>query len=311
MYKLILCLFVQNLPVRHILDVMHCEKNISENFLKTTFGEKDTPAVRADMQARGIRPHLHLQQIGPNRDRLYMPDAPYVLSVEDKAKVLRVLKSLRTPTHYVSSLYKKIVKGKFSGLKSHDFHVLLQQILPLCFRKVSNKALAGTIIRVSRVFQKLCAKTVDMDDKPQLMADCAETMCMVEKEMPPSFFDIMSHLPPHLVQELFICGPVHTRWMYPYERYFKTLKGYVRNLAKPEGCIAQGYQIEESLGFVTEYMKDYNLTTRRVWDNEEEPTMVDEILEGKGKRKVLSNALRSSMHDFVLDNAAHIDVYRQ
>ena len=118
------------------------------------------------------------------------------------------------------------------------------------------------------------------------MADSAETMCMVEKEMPPSFFDIMSHSPNHLVEELFLCGPVHTRWMYPYERYFKTLKGYVRNLAKPEDSIAQGYQTDQALGFITEYMSGYNITSRRVWDDKEEPTMVDEILEGKGKKKI-------------------------
>ena len=63
-------------------------------------------------------------------------------------------------------------------------------------------------------------------------------MCMFEKEMPPAFFDIMSHLPYHLVEEVFLCGPVHTRWMYPFERYFKSVKGFVRNLAKPEGSIA-------------------------------------------------------------------------
>ena len=255
--------------MRHVLDVMHCEKNISENILKTTFGEKNTPAVRADMQARGIRPHLHLRPNGPNQDRVHMPDASYVLSPADKAKVLHVLKNVKTPTHYVSALHKKISKGKLSGLKSHDFHVLLQQILPVCFRKVSNKALAGTVIRLSRVFRKLCAKTVDLEDKAQLTADSAETMCMVEKEMPPSFFDIMAHLPHHLVEELFLCGPVHTRWMYPFERYFKTLKRHVRNLSKPEGSIAQGYQSEQALGFITEYMLKYNITSRRVWDDQE------------------------------------------
>ena len=301
---------MQDHLVRHVLDVMHCEKNISENILRTTFGEKDSAAVRADMQARGIRPHLHLQALGPNRDRLYMPDASYVLLAADKAKVLQVLKNLRTPTHYVSALHTKISKGKLSGLKSHDFHILLQQILPLCYRKVSNKALVGSIIRLSRVFRKLCAKTVNIDDEEQLKADSAETMCMLEREMPPSFFDIMSHLPHHLVEELFLCGPIHTRWMYPYERYFKTLKGYVRNLVKPEGCIAQGYQAEQALGFITEYMSDYNLTSRRVWDDKE-PTMVDEILEGKGKPQVLSQELRNAMRDFVLDNASHIEPYRE
>ena len=129
--------------------------------------------------------------------------------------------------------------------------------------------------------------------------------------MPPSFFDIMSHLPNHLVEELFICGPVHTRWMYPYERYFKTLKGYVRNLVKPEGSIAQGYQVEQALGFIIEYMSQYNITTRRMWDDKEEPTMVDEILEGKGKPRFLSEEMRASVHAFVLDNASNLQTYRE
>ena len=279
--------------------------------MKTMFGEKDGPAIRADMEARNIRPHLHLQEDGANRERVFMPDATYVLSQEDRAKVLRVLKSLRTPTHYAGALHTKISKGKLSGLKSHDFHVLLQQILPLCFRKIRNKDLARAVIRLSRVFQKICAKTINGEDKQELIGDCAETMCMLEKIFPPSFFDITAHLPNHLVEEVFLCGPVHTRWMYPYERYFKTLKGFVRNLAKPEGSIAQGYQVEQALGFLTEYMSAYNITTRRVWDDKEEPAMVDEILEGKGKPRELSEEMRNAMHEFVLDNAVHLEPYRQ
>ena len=50
-------------------------------------------------------------------------------------------------------------------------------------------------------------KTMNSNEKEQLMADSAETMCMLEKEMPPSFFNIMSHMPNHLVEELFLCGP--------------------------------------------------------------------------------------------------------
>jgi hypothetical protein len=45
----------------------------------------------------------------------------------------------------------------------------------------------------------------------------------------------MMHFPIHLVEELFICGPVHMRWMYLFERYIKELKGFVTNKAKPEG----------------------------------------------------------------------------
>ena len=76
---LLFIIWFQYLLVRHVLDVMHCEKNIANNIMKTAMGDKDFPAVRADIQARNIRPHLHLQMVGPNNDRVYMLDATYVL----------------------------------------------------------------------------------------------------------------------------------------------------------------------------------------------------------------------------------------
>ena len=55
---------MQRLRIRHVLDVMHCEKNICENILKYLLGERDKPHVRNDMEERGIRSHLHLRPIG-------------------------------------------------------------------------------------------------------------------------------------------------------------------------------------------------------------------------------------------------------
>ena len=166
-------------------------------------------------------------------------------------------------------------------------------------------------MQISRIFQRLSAKVVNPNTQDQLMEDVAETLSTMEKEFPPSFFDSMVHLTIHLVEELFICGPIHTRWMYPYERYFKGLKGFVQNLAKPEGSIAQGYQMEEALGFVTEYMSEYSPTSRRVWDSAEDPTMTDEIVEGKGWPRKLTEQLKKWIHSFVLENAEQLAIYRQ
>ncbi|GKD04070.1 histone deacetylase 14, partial [Tanacetum coccineum] len=44
--------------------------------------------------------------------------------------------------------------------------------------------------------------------------------------------------------------------MFPFERYMKKLKNYVRNKAKPEGSIAEGYVAEEELTFCSRYLKD-------------------------------------------------------
>jgi len=80
--------------------------------------------------------------------------------------------------------------------------------------------------------------------------------CLLEKEFPTTFLNVMMHLPVHLVQQLFTCGPVHCWWMYPIERYMKTLKDYIRTYAHLEGSIAEGYRMDDTLGFCTEYMKD-------------------------------------------------------
>ena len=61
----------------------------------------------------------------------------------------------------------------------------------------------------------------------------------MERIFPPSFFDIMIHLPIHLVNEVRLGGPVQSRWMYYPEREMGTLESYIRNRRFPEGCIAE------------------------------------------------------------------------
>jgi len=144
-----------------------------------------------------------------------------------------------------------------------------------------------------------------------MLEDVAETICTLEKELPPSVFVIMMHLPIHLVEELFICGPVHTRWMYPFEQYMKGLKGFVKNKAKPEGSMTNGYLREESIGFLNEYLSNYTAIRKRAWDDNEEPAMYDEIMEGVKRDRVMSPEFQKLIHGFVLDNIAPMEPYRR
>ena len=301
---------LQEMPVRYVLDVMHCEKNLADSLLRMLFGETDTPSVRMDLENRRIRRHLWLRRIGDS-GRLYMPDAPYVLSPADRHVFLETLRRLKMPKKYCSNLYSKLSSGKLRGLKSHDLHVLLQQVLPLCLRGIGDSKVVGLIMRISRLFRKICAKTIDADTEEQMLRDVTEIQCTMEKEFPPAFFNITYHLPRHLVQDLFLCGPVHTRWMYPFERWLKGLKGSVRNRAKPEGSMAKAYSIEEASGFLTEYMCEYTGTSRRVWDNTEDISMSEDVLEGEPKERPLTENERHWMHSFVLDNATHLEPWRR
>ena len=302
---------MQDLLIRHTLDVMHCEKNIAENVMKTIFGEKDTIGVRLDMKEAGIRKHLW-PVAGSKPGSVILPRSSYVLTKEEREVFVEQVRALRTPTHYVGQLKRRVnVDGHMKGLKSHDYHVLMQQVLALCVRCIMEKEVRTSIIMLSRVFRRVCAKSIDPATIQEMRCEAAIALCMLEKEFPPSFFDIMSHLVVHLVEEVEICGPVHTRWMYPIERYLKTLKGYVRNRSRPEGCMAKGYAIVEALGFCTEYMQDYTVTIQRVWDDKEDPSMYDEILEGGARARHLPPNLRQWIHEFVVNNAAPLEEWRR
>ena len=97
---------------------------------------------------------------------------------------------------------------------------------------------------------------VDVPALDKLQNDLVVTLCLLEKYFSSSFFDIMLHLTVHLVREVRICGPVYLRWMYPFERFMKVLKGYVQNCNKPEGCIAECYIVGEAIEFCIEYLSN-------------------------------------------------------
>jgi hypothetical protein len=79
----------------------------------------------------------------------------------------------------------------------------------------------------------------------------------------------MTHLLLHVVDELDVCGPVHNKWMYLVEWMMKVLKGYVHSMARPEGSMAKGYMLEEMLGFVIEYLHEFEHVSIIVWDAKE------------------------------------------
>ena len=145
---------------------------------------------------------------------------------------------------------------KLYGLKSHDYHALMQQLLPVSLRSVLSKHVRHAICRLSFFFNALCSKVVDVAALDKLQNDVVVTLCLLEKYFPLSFFDIMLYLTVHLVREVRLYGPVYLRWMYLFERFMKVLKGYVRNHNRPKGCIGECYIAEEAIEFCTEYLSN-------------------------------------------------------
>ena len=111
--------------------------------------------------------------------------------------------------------------------------------------------------------------------------------------MPSGFFDVMSHQVLHLVEELELCGPVHTQWMYSVERMNKVLKGYVNNMAKQEACMAKLYVLDKAIGLVVKFMAEkYKPLRRKIWTEEAAARIIGVVLQGAATTIVITPYMR-------------------
>ncbi|KAH7850737.1 hypothetical protein Vadar_002263 [Vaccinium darrowii] len=303
--------------IRHCLDLMHMENNVCNNIvgmISNVNGKgKDTLSARLDMVEMEIRQALHPQKVG---DKYYLPPACYTMDKKEITSFCTLLKNIKVPDGYASNIARcvNIKQHSLSGLKSHDNHIIMQQILPIAVRNLLPKKIAKPLIELSNFFRELCSKTLEVDELDRLQSQIALTLCHLEKVFPPAFFDVMEHLPIHLAEEAKLAGPVHYRWMYFIERYLMTLKSYVRSRSYPEGSIAQGYLVEESMTFCSRYLHDVETKLRRPmrnYDVGDNPEILKGRALGKGKGFVLSSTSRAQAHRYMLFNTASIAPYRE
>ncbi|CAN6569387.1 unnamed protein product [Malus baccata var. baccata] len=148
----------RHLLIRHNLDVMHIEKNICDSLVGTLLGiekSKDGLAARADLEVLNIRRIQHSRREG---NRTFLPPALFTLKREEKTAFCNVLSTIRVPDGYSSNLSRcvHVNERKIHGLKSHDCHVLMQQLLPLAIRPVLPKAVTMVLLELSAIFRQLC-----------------------------------------------------------------------------------------------------------------------------------------------------------
>lgn len=251
----------KHLDVRHCIDLMHVEKNVTDSvvglLLNVKGKTKDGQNARKDMLEMGIRPSL-AGRINEETGKVYLPPACHTLSDEERKSMLECLASIKVPTGYSSRFNKFVSDGEFklSSMKSHDCHVMITQLLPVAIRNIMPIKVRHTIMRLCFFFDSIGQKVIDPDQLDSLQEDIVKTLCHLEMYFPPSFFDIMVHLVVHLVKQTKACGPAFMRQMYPFERYMGILKGYVRNRGHPEGSIIEGYTTEEVIEFCVDYMSE-------------------------------------------------------
>lgn len=172
------------------------------------------------MKELGIKPELHPIEVN---GQIKLPPAYYTFNSKEKKGACEFLHSAKLPDGMASNISSCVnIKDSriYATLKSHDCHIILQRLLPIALRGYLSKDVRSVIIQFCLFFKELTSKTLRINVLEQLDKDIVLILCKLQLYLPPSFFNIMTHLPIHLAREAILAGPVQFRWQFPFERYF-------------------------------------------------------------------------------------------
>jgi hypothetical protein len=94
--------------------------------------ERETHAKCEKTCKIGALIHLDLWVKKDEKDQLFKLQAPYAFTKAEWPTLLQRLDRIRLPIGYGGAMKKHICNKKFGSLKSHDYHILMQQVLPVC-----------------------------------------------------------------------------------------------------------------------------------------------------------------------------------
>lgn len=146
---------------------MHIEKNVCESLVRTLLGiankTKDGIKARRDMEDMGIRPALHPKLVNDGKC-YYLDPAMHTLSKAEKRQLCRCLHGVKVPSGYSANVKKLVMlyEMKLSGIKSHDCHVLLTQLLPVSIRSILPEPLRCMIYKLCYFFNPISSKVADV-----------------------------------------------------------------------------------------------------------------------------------------------------
>ena len=142
---------------------MHLLKNLCVNllcFLGVYGKSKDTLEVRCNMQQLAGRQRLATRE---KRDKghHYLKPASYNLSKEEKESMFNCLNSIKVPSGYSSNIQGTInmKEKKIQNLKSHDYHILITQLLLIIPRGVLPENVRLAVVKLCAFMNEISQKS--------------------------------------------------------------------------------------------------------------------------------------------------------
>jgi hypothetical protein len=198
--------YYDDLLLPHNIDVMHIEKNVAEAFWATIMDipdkSKENIKESVDLAALCDRPNQEMK--APSGGKTWRrPKADFILGKAQRKKVLQWIKMLMFLDGYATNLSRGVNLStmRVLGMKSHDFHIWIEWILPAMVRRYVPKHVWLVLTELSYFFRQLYAKELFQTMIADFERLTPMLLCKLEKIFPLGFFNKMQHLILHVSYE--------------------------------------------------------------------------------------------------------------
>jgi hypothetical protein len=127
-------------------------------------------------------------------------ETPYCLKPVERKEILRWLKKLKFSNRYTSNIKRAINVSidKQNRLKSHDYHIIIERLMPVMFCGYFDANLWKILAELSYFYRHICAKQVSKSMMQKLEKEIAVLVCKMGKIFPSRWFNAMQHFLVHL-----------------------------------------------------------------------------------------------------------------
>jgi hypothetical protein len=151
---------MSSLILMHNIDVMDQEHNMGESIIRTSMvflgKTKDNMKAQKDLAEFCNCPSLELKVTGDK------PYASFCLKPQQRKEVTRCMKGLKFPDGYATGLRRSVnmMTEKLIGLKSHDYHIIMQRLMSIMFWGYFDDAVWMALAELSYFYRQLCVKEI-------------------------------------------------------------------------------------------------------------------------------------------------------
>jgi hypothetical protein len=108
------------------------------------------------------------------------------LKLTERKEVLRWLKILKFLDRYAANIKWEVNvgTGKVNGLKSHDYHIFIERLIPVMFHGYFKAHLWKMFAELSYFYRQICAKQVSKAMMQRLEKEITVLVCKMKKSIP-------------------------------------------------------------------------------------------------------------------------------